>query len=125
MSFRATFLKTVWLSQQVLSESGSDRNFGYFQSLPTVCSRPLSYTPTHTHTYNSASKMVAIKRHLLDHRPYVYGSSYCKTQFNNVLTCGAELIKSLRLFQLFTLSERKNQAVDEHDSPGKFIVLFI
>ena len=42
-------------------ESGSDRNFGYFQSLPTVC-RTLSYTHTHT----SVSKMVATKRHLLD-----------------------------------------------------------
>ena len=41
-------------------------------------------------------------------RPSVYGSSYCKTQFKRVLTCGAELIKLLRLFQLFTLSERKN-----------------
>ena len=41
-------------------------------------------------------------------RPSVYESSYCKTQFKNDLTCGAELIKSLRLFQLFTLSERKN-----------------
>ena len=49
--FRATFLKTVRLSKQVLRESGSDRNFGYIQSLSTVCSRPLSYTHTHTHTH--------------------------------------------------------------------------
>ena len=62
-----------------------------------------------THTHISVSKMAATKRHLLDVLALsVYGSSYCKTQFNNVLTCGAELIKSLRLFQLFTLSERKN-----------------
>ena len=79
--FRATFLKTVRLSKQVLRESGSDRNFGYIQSLSTVCSRPLSYTHTHTHTHThihtthihtytythiSVSKMVAKKRHLLD-----------------------------------------------------------
>ena len=102
MSFRASFLKTVRLSKQVLRESGSDRNFGYFQSLPTVC-RTLSYTHTHQCFQNGCHKKTLVR---------CFGplcmDLVIKTQFKNVLTCGAELIKSLRLFQLFTLSERKN-----------------